>query len=110
MLQLPRLLAQAAASNEDYWSGEFFGLEQDQRFVLLIIGIGCATAVIISVSGIAAGVYASVTRRRAEHELKQELLDRGMSAEEIVEVIKAAPIEDAASRWVEGWREKSKAK
>ena len=45
---------------------------------------------------------------RNQTELKQDMLDRGMSAEEIAEVIKAAPVNDAASRWVEGWNKKNR--
>ncbi|MCG8449588.1 MAG: hypothetical protein MI725_08420 [Pirellulales bacterium] len=93
---VPWLIAEA-----DRWKSEFFGLDQDQRFVLLLVAIGCATAVLIAITAIGAGVYNSVKRRRQDMELKQEMLDRGMSAEEIAEVIKATPVEDYVSRWIE---------
>lgn len=108
MMQLPLLLAQEAAVETDKWVDSFFGLDNDMRFVVLLVALGCVTAVIIVITATLAGVYTSVTRRRAEIELKQDMLDRGMSAEEIAEVIKAAPVEDAASRWVEGWKQKKK--
>lgn len=92
----------------DFWKEEFFGLEGDQRFVVLLVAIGCMTALCIVITGIVAGVYASMKSRRQDVELKQEMLDRGMSAEEIAEVIKAAPVDDVASRWVETWRQKKK--
>jgi hypothetical protein len=43
-------------------------------------------------------------RRRTEADLKREMLDRGMSVDEIVKVIEAAaPPEDAAGRWIASW-------
>lgn len=108
MTELPLLLAQEAAVETDKWSESFFGLDNDMRFVVLLVALGCITAVIIVVTATIAGVYATVTKRQAEMELKQDMLDRGMSAEEIAEVIKAAPVEDAASRWVEGWKQNKK--
>lgn len=110
MSQLPLLLAQAQETvvTADGWSTNFFGLDQEQRFVLLIIMIVASTAILIVIPSIIATVYSGMHRRQAEMELKQEMLDRGMSAEEIAEVIKAAPVEDAASRWVEGWKQKKK--
>lgn len=97
MSNFPLLFAQ---QTNDPWAGEFFGLGADERFVVLLVALGCGTAVIIAVSAIAAGVYTSVSRRNAETELKQEMLDRGMSAEEIAEVIEATPPSDFADRWV----------
>ena len=108
MLQLPLLLAHEAVVQTDKWTDEFFGLDQEQRFVLLILMIVSITAILIVIPSIIATVYGGMHRRQAELELKQEMLDRGMSAEEIAEVIKAAPVEDAASRWVEGWKQKRK--
>lgn len=99
MLNFPILFAQESAQSSVATS-EFFGLGADERFVVLLVTIGCGTAVIIAVSGIVAGVYTSVTRRRAETELKHEMLDRGMTAEEIAEVIEATPPSDFADRWV----------
>ena len=106
MLQLPLVLAQEAAVRTDQWSHEFFGLDQEQRFVVLLVLLGCASFVLTFVTAALSGTYYYLQRRRGEMELKRDMLDRGMSAEEIVQVIKAAPVEDAASRWVEGWREK----
>jgi hypothetical protein len=84
-----------------YWEDTFFGLDADQRFVLLLVVLGCATAIVITIGSL---VYAAVNagdRRRRESELKRELLDRGMSADDVVKVIEsAAPLEDATSRWV----------
>jgi hypothetical protein len=69
--------------------------------------IGYATGVFISLAGITASVVNSVHRRRIEESLKQDMLDRGMTAEEIVKVIEsAAPPEDATGRWIASWCKK----
>lgn len=98
MIEMPVLFAQQSV--EDPWANAFMGLGGDERFIVLLVAIGCGTAVIIAVTAIVAGVYTSVTRRRAEMELKQDLLDRGISPEEVVEVIEATPPSDFADRWV----------
>lgn len=107
MFNLPILLAQESAIQQDPFANSFFGLGADERFVVMLVAIGCGTAVIIAVTAIVAGVYTSVVRRQAETELKhemtelkQDMLDRGMSAEEIREVIEATPPKDFADRWV----------
>jgi Na+/H+ antiporter NhaC len=54
----------------------------------IIMPIFFVTLTAIVVSGI---VINSIHRRRAETELKRELLERGMGADEIVKVIQARP-------------------
>jgi hypothetical protein len=90
------------AETSDRWSDAFFGLDQDQRFVLLIVVIGCATGVICTVVGCVSSTIASVHRRRLDHELKQELLDRGMNADEVAQVVEASPPNDFLERWANG--------
>ena len=102
MNSFPILLAQEAVTDS---SGHlFFGLENDERFVVLLTLIACVTVVLI---GIVSSVYyavVSIHRRNAEYNLKQDMLDRGMSAEDIAKVIEAsAPPEDATSRWIDSW-------
>ena len=85
-------------------SGLVEGFDPEQRFVIVLVVIGCAMGLIIALAGIAAGVFSAVHRRRIEEGLKRDMLDRGMSAEEIVKVIESAsPPEDAAGRWVASW-------
>ena len=43
----------------------------------------------IAITGIVMGVWSGMSARRAEHALKSEMLARGMTAEEIVQVIQA---------------------
>ena len=94
----------AAAATSDPWQAHFMGLDQDQRFVILIIAIGCGTGVIISLVGILAGLAGGVHRRKMEADMKRDMLDRGMTAEDITKVIEAAPPpEDAVGRWVNSW-------
>ena len=94
LLHLP-ILAQAT----DPWAETFFGLDADKRFVLMIIAIGCATGVICTVVGCASGVASSIHRRRAETDLKRELLDRGMNADEIARVVESTQPTDFLERW-----------
>jgi hypothetical protein len=86
------------AQSPDVWADTLFGLNQEQRFVLMIITIGCVTGVICTVVGCAAGTISSVHRRRLEQELKQELLDRGMTADEVVQVVESSPPSDFLDR------------
>jgi hypothetical protein len=88
-----------AQASQDWWTEQFFGLDQGQRFVLLIIAIGCATGIIISLVAILSGLVGTIHRRRGEGELKRELIDRGMSAEEIARIVEAAPPQDWLERW-----------
>jgi hypothetical protein len=103
------LLAQGLWEHDDPWTRTFFGLGQGQRFVVIIVAIGCATAVLLGTFGIITSAINSVHRRRAEMELKREMIDRGMSADEIAKVIEsAAPPEDATQRWIASWACKKK--
>ncbi len=91
---LPALLAQVA----DRLPNDFLGLDQEQRFVVLIIALGCATAVLLGLAGIVSTVIGSVHRRRAEMSLKREMIERGMTADEIVKVMGASPLKDGIQR------------
>ncbi len=101
------LLAQMNWDQNDPWSRTFFGLGEGQRFVVIIVAIGCATALLLGTFGIITSAINSVHRRRAEMELKREMIDRGMSADEIAKVIEsAAPPEDGTQRWIASWARK----
>jgi hypothetical protein len=94
---------------DDPWTRTFFGLGQGQRFVVIIVGIGCLTAVILGTLGIITSAINTVHRRRAEMELKREMIDRGMSGDEIAKVIEsAAPPDDATQRLIASWARKNK--
>ena len=87
------------AQETDQWAEVFFGLDADQRFVLMIIAIGCATGVICTIVGCVSGAITSYHRHRADLELKRELLDRGLSAEEIARVVESSPPKGFLERW-----------
>ena len=92
------------ASPSDPWADTFFGLDSAQRFVALLTITGCASGVVVGVIGILSSAFSGVHRRRIEAELKRDMLDRGMSADEVVKVIEAAtPPEDATQRWIASW-------
>lgn len=93
--QILPMLAQAT----DPWANAFFGLDEDKRFVLMIIAISCATGVICTVVGCVTGAVSSMQRHRLDHEMKQDLLDRGMSAEEVVRVVESKQPKDFLERW-----------
>ena len=89
------VLAQAT----DPWADTFFGLDESKRFVLMIVAIGCVTGVICTVVGCVSGAVTSVHRRQAETELKRELLDRGMNAEEVARVVESSQPKDFLDRF-----------
>src|SRR4051812_420799 len=86
---------------ETAWLGGLFsGLEPNDRFVLVLVAIGCLTAVVTTTVVITSGVVQSVHRTRTEADLKRDMLDRGMTAEEIAKVIESTPPEGVAERWI----------
>jgi len=95
------------AATDDPWAEEFLGFDPEQRFVIVIIVIGCALVLTISLAGILAGVVTTIHKRRTEEGLKRDMLDRGMSADEIAKVIESArPPEDALGRLAANWCKK----
>ena len=99
-LQLMPLFAQEAVSQADPWMQTFFGLDQEKRFVLLLVTIGCVTGVICTVVGCVSGAASSIHRRRLDHDLKQDLLDRGMTADEVAQVVEVSAPKDFLDRAV----------
>ena len=99
-IMYPLLLADFSTE----WSEWSSGFGPEQRFVLSIVGIGCATGIILGLAGIISGTMGSVHRRRIEADMKRDMLERGMSAEEIAKIIETAPQpEDATERWIASW-------
>ena len=101
MLSRIQELAVLAQVN-DRWTDEFFGLDQEKRFVILILAIVFGTTILISIAGIIGGTLSGIHRRRLEANLKQDMLDRGMSAEDVAQVIEAARPESFVDRWAAG--------
>jgi hypothetical protein len=94
----------AMMSLSGMFSDVFSNVSPEQRFVVVIVAIGCMMAGILGLAGIISSTVGSIHRRRAEMDLKREMIDRGMSAGDIVKIIEAAaPPEDAAQRLVASW-------
>jgi hypothetical protein len=92
------------------WPGLFTDLMPAQRFALLVIAIGCGVGLVLGLVGIVAHTVGSIHRRRAEMELKREMIERGMSADEIATIIESAtPPEDATQRLIASWAKPKKA-
>jgi hypothetical protein len=68
----------------------FFGIDPSDRFPLLIVVIVFGTVLIITTVGMLSLTARSIHHRRLEAELKRDLLDRGMSAEEVARVVEAS--------------------
>jgi hypothetical protein len=82
-------------------------LDPSKRFALIVVVIGCATGVICTLVVFISSTINSIHHRRVETDMKREMIERGMSAEEITKVIEAAmPPEDATQRWIASWAKK----
>jgi hypothetical protein len=82
----------------------FDGLEGDKKFAVIAVVVGCATGVLCTLIVFASNTITSVHRRRLEVDMKREMIERGMTADEIVKVIEAAPpLEDGTQRWIASW-------
>jgi hypothetical protein len=85
----------------------FDGLDPSKRFALIVVVIGCATGVICTLITFVSTTINSIHHRRVEADMKREMIERGMSADEITKVIEAAmPPEDATQRWIASWAKK----
>lgn len=93
----------------DWLSDTFKELAPDKKFALIVVLVGCATGVACMAIGVFSSMLSSMHRRRLENDLKREMLDRGMSAEDIATVTEAiGPPEDATQRWIASWAKKPK--
>jgi hypothetical protein len=93
----------------DWWTSTFGNLEPNQRFALVVVVVGCATGVICTLVVFIASTINSIHHRRVEASMKREMIERGMSADEITKIIEAAmPPEDATQRWIASWAKSKK--
>jgi hypothetical protein len=91
----------------DWWTSTFGDLDPSKRFALIVVVIGCATGVLCTLVGTISATINSIHHRRVEADMKREMIERGMSADEITKVIEAAmPPEDATQRWIASWAKK----
>ena len=88
----------------DWATSTLSDLDPNKRFALITVVIGCATGVICTVVVFVSSTINSMHRRRLETDMKREMIERGMSADEIAKVIEAtAPPEDGTQRWIASW-------
>lgn len=104
---LSLLIAQATELDSSGMASSLFGLEGTQRFVVILTAIGCTTFLILVIGCVAAASWSAVRQREVEAELKQDMLDRGMTAEEIEQVVKAQP-KEGLDHWMEVWAKKKR--
>lgn len=67
----------------------FSGFDEGQRFVLFIVAIGCSTGIIISLGTLIVSLAKRIHHQQTTVQLKQDLLDRGLSADEVVAIVNA---------------------
>jgi hypothetical protein len=93
----------------DWWTSMFSDLDPSKRFALIVVVVGCATGVLCTLVGCISGTINSIHHRRVEADMKRDMIERGMSADEITKIIEAAmPPEDATQRWIASWAKKCK--
>ena len=94
----------------DWWTNTISDLDPNKRFALITVVFGCVTGVICTIVVFVSGTINSIHRRRVEADMKREMIERGMSADEIVTIIEAAsPPEDGTQRWIASWGKSKKA-
>ena len=70
----------------DFWTWfSKFNAEDLTGLIAVVLVFAVAAVAVICFT------FYSIHKSRAEHALKRELLDRGMSAEEIATIVRAAP-------------------
>ncbi len=72
------------------------GLDSDGRTMVLIMVFGA----VISIASIAGSVINKIHRRNADIAFKQDLLERGLSVDEVERVLAAKSTEAAQRRWL----------
>jgi len=92
------------------WGTDIFSrLDPDNNFALIVVVVGCLTGVICTVVVFVSSTINSIHCRRTEADMKREMIERGMSADEITKIIEAAsPPEDATQRWIASWAKSKK--
>jgi hypothetical protein len=91
----------------DWATSALSDLDPRNRFALIVVVVGCATGVICTLIVSISSTINSIHNRRMEAEMKRDMIERGMSADEITKVIEAAmPPEDATQRWIASWAKK----
>jgi hypothetical protein len=85
-MNLSPLIAQMSAEPVEVQS-LWAGFDGDQRFVLAIIGVTCLTLILIVLGCVTAAVWSAVRTKQIDADLRRDMLDRGMTADEIDKVM-----------------------
>jgi ABC-type lipoprotein release transport system permease subunit len=81
----------------DFWTWfSKFNAEDITGFIAVVLVFSVAAVAVICFM-----IYA-VHKNRAEVALKRELLDRGLSADEIATIIRATPLKSLPKGWTKG--------
>jgi hypothetical protein len=80
-------------------SGWFADMDPTNRFVITLIVIVGVVIALISIVAIVCAMAGTMHRERTEAELKREMLDRGLTAGEIAQVIESRTPENFLDRW-----------
>src|SRR4051794_18132854 len=94
----------------DWATNALSELNPNNRVAVIVVVVGCATGVVCTLVVSVTSTINSIHHRRVEADMKREMIERGMSADEITKVIEAAmPPEDATQRWIASWAKPKKA-
>jgi len=94
-------------ATQDWVSSALNDIDANKRFALIVVVVGCATGVVCTLITFVSSTINSIHHRRVESDMKRDMIERGMSADEIAKVIEAAmPPEDATQRWIASWAKK----
>ena len=89
--------------------GLFSDLDTDHKFALMLTTIVAVTGVVITLGCVGWSAANAMHRRRLEADMKRDMLDRGMTADDIAKVIESAtPPESGVDRWIAGWGKNKK--
>jgi hypothetical protein len=88
-MNAPNMFALMSAVGTDSWVQELFDFNPNLRFPLIVVVVGCLTGVIITLVTAVISAVSKANQQRIEADLKREMLDRGMSADEVAKVIEA---------------------
>lgn len=80
------------------WTTVLDNMDPERLMGLLVIGIGCLTAVVITLGIAAATVVNAVHRRTSDNQMKREMLGMGMSSAEIAQVLEAGSPDSMESK------------
>lgn len=96
------LLAQVSASTVESF---FDGFSADQRYDLVFFVIGSVLFLVFIFVVIGVCAWEEIKLKQIEADSKRDMLDRGMTAEEIQQVFEATP-RGGFARWIGSWFKK----